>query len=178
MAEFSIFWPWYLKILYFSPPYHFQWFSGPFQPFFWKNGKKSEFGRFWPIFRKMALDMPKWPSETPRIGQMASFRMFLYLVTYCRIFGKVYREPSNFCRHALLMKFPLQILQGYFPITILNRYVYQIKKININNKMRNEPTLDFVNYKQSIRSRPHMISVFDLPTYSILLFPNLELLHT
>ena len=103
MAEFSIFWPWYLKILYFSPPYHFQWFSGPFQPFFWKNGKKSEFGRFWPIFRKMALDMPKWPSETPRIGQMASFRMVFDPVTYGRIFGKVYREPSNFCRHALLI---------------------------------------------------------------------------
>ena len=102
MTVFSKFQLCDLKTLNSSSHYHFLWFCRPFTPFFWKNGKKSEFGRFWPIFRKMALDMPKWLSETLRIDQMASFRMVFDPVTYGRIFGKVYREPSNFCRHALL----------------------------------------------------------------------------
>ena len=56
----------------------------------------------------MALDMPKWPSETPSIGQMDSFRMVFDPVTYDRIFGKVYWEPSNFWRHALLKSWKLE----------------------------------------------------------------------
>jgi hypothetical protein len=78
MAFFSIFQLYYLKTLNFSSHYHFLWFCWPFKPFFFKNGKKSEFQFFWLIFRKIALDMPKWPSETPGIGQTASFRMVFH----------------------------------------------------------------------------------------------------
>ena len=72
-----------------SSHYHFWWFSGPFRPFFLKNGKKSEFQLFWLIFRKMALAMPKWPSETPGMGQMASFWMVFNPKMYCRVYEKV-----------------------------------------------------------------------------------------
>ena len=75
MAFFSIFQLCHLKSLNFSSLYHFQWFSGPFEPFFWKNGKKYEFQLFWLIFGKIAPDKPKSHPETHRICQMASFRV-------------------------------------------------------------------------------------------------------
>ena len=75
MTVFSKFQLWHLKSINFSSHYHFQWFSGSFEPFFWKNGKKSEFNLFWRIFRKIALDKPKSHPETPKICQMASFRV-------------------------------------------------------------------------------------------------------
>ena len=102
MAVFSKFQLWHLFPLYFSSHYHFRWFSGPFQPFFLKNGKKSEFHLFWLIFRKMAPAMPKWPSETPGMGQMASFGMVFNTKTYGRIFEKVFRESSKSHRQPIL----------------------------------------------------------------------------
>ena len=107
MAVFSEFPLWHLFPLYFSSHYHFPWFSGPFKPFFLKNGKKSEFQLFCLIFRKMALAMPKWPSETPGIGQMTHFRMAFNPKTYPRIFEKVCREPSKSCRQPILINYQL-----------------------------------------------------------------------
>ena len=105
MADFSIFQLCQLKTLNFSSHHHFWWFSGPFKPFFLKNGKKSEFQLFWLIFRKMAPAMPKWPSETPGMGQMASFGMVFNPKMYGRIFEKVFRESSKSHRQPIL-QFP------------------------------------------------------------------------
>ena len=105
MAVCSNFQLCHLKTLNFSSHYHFLWLSWPFKPFFLKNAKKSEFQLFGLIFRKMALDMPKWPSETPGMSQMASFRMVFNPTTYNRFLEKVCREPSNNCRHPLLSGF-------------------------------------------------------------------------
>ena len=125
MAVFSNFQLWHLKTLNFSSHYHFRWFCGPFKPFFWEKGKKSEFQLFCLIFRKMALAMPKWPSETPGMGQMTFFRMVFNPKTYDRIFEKVCREPSKSCRQPILktqlnvqklVKWVYFSVSMYFPI--------------------------------------------------------------
>ena len=104
MAVCSNFQLCHLKTLNFSSHYHFLWLSWPFRPFFLKNAKKSEFQLFGLIFRKMALDMQKLPSESPGMSQMASFRMVFNPTTYNRFLEKVCREPSNNCRHPLLKR--------------------------------------------------------------------------
>ena len=69
---------------------------------FFKNSKISKFQLFGPIFRKMALDKPKWPLEIPGMGQMASFRMGFDQITYKNVLEKVYRKSDNLCVQAVL----------------------------------------------------------------------------